>query len=598
MMPPVQTEFFAFQGGLDQVTPTMSAPPGRCQSAQNFEVALLGGYSTVAGYERFDGRPKPSDAVVTYLPASITGAVSVGNTVTGASSSATGYVIGVEAAAIVITKLTGTFTSSEEITVSGTTRATMTAPPLTGYAATIQTLQGYAELAATAYRADIGAVPGSGSVLGVFPYGGHVYAFRNNAGGTAAVMHKATTSGWTTVTTPALAPSGRYEFVLYNFSLGMMMYGVDGKNKAFQFDGTTFTQITTGMTTDTPKHIAAHANHLFLSFAHSVQHSPIGDPTGTWTAVTGAGEINMGDEVTGFAPQPGSAQGHAMTIYSRDRTQVLYGTSTLDWSLVNLSMEAGAHHYTPQVMGQTFALDDRGVTSMAATQNYGNFESANISVALKPWLERYGVTTSGTIVCRDKNQFRVFFENGRAIYLTVSYGKLLGFMPIQFGHSLNAVYSAEVSGGAEEIYAAGTNGYVYQMDRGTSFDGGAIEAFIAMHFNSIKSPRTRKLFRHAAIETSGIGYMSLYIGESLGYGTPSIEMNGATFADMTFSNPYWDTGTWEEGIWDGQSVMPVEHDLTGTAENISLLFARSSSSEPPLTLHGAMIHYTARRQMR
>ena len=31
-------------------------------------------------------------------------------------------------------------------------------------------------------------------------YGGYDYAFRDNAGGTACVMYKATASGWTAVT--------------------------------------------------------------------------------------------------------------------------------------------------------------------------------------------------------------------------------------------------------------------------------------------------------------------------------------------------------------------------------------------------------------
>lgn len=51
-----------------------------------------------------------------------------------------------------------------------------------------------------AARALITAVPGSGSVRGVWLYGGVRYAFRDNAGATACVMHKATAAGWVAVT--------------------------------------------------------------------------------------------------------------------------------------------------------------------------------------------------------------------------------------------------------------------------------------------------------------------------------------------------------------------------------------------------------------
>lgn len=40
------------------------------------------------------------------------------------------------------------------------------------------------------------AVPGAGAILGVWVYEGVLYAFRNNAGNTAVVMHKATGAGW------------------------------------------------------------------------------------------------------------------------------------------------------------------------------------------------------------------------------------------------------------------------------------------------------------------------------------------------------------------------------------------------------------------
>ena len=48
-------------------------------------------------------------------------------------------------------------------------------------------------------RAKIGAVPGEGSVLGVWVYGANVYAFRNKSGGATAGMYKSTSTGWSEV---------------------------------------------------------------------------------------------------------------------------------------------------------------------------------------------------------------------------------------------------------------------------------------------------------------------------------------------------------------------------------------------------------------
>jgi len=98
---------------------------------------------------------------------------------------------------VVITRETGTFVTGESISVSATVQATIT--EIYGVAADGLTDATYQSLAAADYRSDIQAVPGSGSILGVAYYKDNVYAWRNNAGGTAAVMYKSSGSGWTAI---------------------------------------------------------------------------------------------------------------------------------------------------------------------------------------------------------------------------------------------------------------------------------------------------------------------------------------------------------------------------------------------------------------
>ena len=65
-----ETEFFAFQGGLNIVSPALRLPAGAVIASQNYEPAIEGGYSRCKGYERFDGRPSPSAA-----PSGLSGAI-------------------------------------------------------------------------------------------------------------------------------------------------------------------------------------------------------------------------------------------------------------------------------------------------------------------------------------------------------------------------------------------------------------------------------------------------------------------------------------------------------------------------------------------
>jgi len=164
-LPQTNYETMILAGGLDQISPTLQLKPGVCNAALNFECSTVGGYSRIGGYERLDGRPAPSLAQIQIL--SVTGSTgpSLGSTVTGFTSGATGVLVEQTSTSFILTKITGTFNGSEILKVSGTTVATQT-----GFGAPItqKQLAQYRASAADNYRADIQAVPGSGPVLGGF----------------------------------------------------------------------------------------------------------------------------------------------------------------------------------------------------------------------------------------------------------------------------------------------------------------------------------------------------------------------------------------------------------------------------------------------
>lgn len=202
-----QQQIVQLIGGLDLVTPSVAIPEGRAIAALNHECEARG-YRRVEGYERFDGQPKPSKAsywILTFDAGSTE--IAVDDVVTGGTSGATGIVLAVvltsgtwgggdAAGQIVLYNVTGTFQDNEALQVSASTVATSAGAALENGADTDALNTTYRQAAIAARRSAIAAVPGSGPVRGVFTYNGDVYAVRDNAGATAAVLHKATTSGW------------------------------------------------------------------------------------------------------------------------------------------------------------------------------------------------------------------------------------------------------------------------------------------------------------------------------------------------------------------------------------------------------------------
>jgi hypothetical protein len=677
-MPRVQYDQIRLQGGFDQVTPTLSLPPGYVRRAANFEASITGGYTRITGYERFDGRPSPSDAIYDVFECSLTTPVLVGTTIEGATSGETAVVIAVVGTRLVVSKETGDFTDGEGLLVLAAPVGTLISQ--IGIVADGATDALYRKLAANLYRADIGEVPGEGPVRGVFLYDGNVYAFRNNVGSTALAMFEASASGWTGVTfgfelefgtgtsqifdgdtvTGAISgatgvvarvalesgkwatsdaqgrlilsattgtfaagenltvsaavkavsggaatqitldPDGRVEVVIGNIGGGVAnyrAYGCDGKNRAWEFDGTNLVPINTGMPVDTPNHVAVHRQHLFLTFGASLQFSGLGEPF-AWSPLLGAGEIAMNAEITNLLPLPGDQSSGALAVYTRRDTSVLYGTSSANFTLSAFNTGTGAVAYSAQTIDQAYVLDDRGVMSLGTSLNFGNFLPASLTMNIRPFMQsRINLATAST-VSRDKGQYRLFFSDGYGLYVTILNGQLLGAMPIQFPHTVNCSFEGEDATGTPRIFLGATNGKVYELDRGTSFDGDLIPASLALPYNSTRSPRILKRYRKASVEVTGDAYVEFQFGYDLGYRNAyfSPDIDSTHTNDLRAS--YWDEFTWDEFVWDGTDIAPSEVEVRGTAENMAIRISSVSDMFGPFTVNSIIVHYTLRRGLR
>lgn len=677
---PIQTTYVKFGGGLDLISPVLSIKPGMCLSAMNYEPGIAGGYARIDGFERSDGRPSPSDAVYYYAAYTLTGTVAVGNTITGATSAATGYVMEVGTGFFTFTKLTGAF-QVEQIKVGGTVQGTLTALPILngqrlGYDDAVSL-----NAAADVYRADILKVNGAARpIRGIWIYKGVRYAFQDDAAGTGCDMYKSTTGGWTKValgkelaftsggtyvltvgdvitgeTSAAtatitgislesgtyaagtaaghitfasqtgtfqaetikvganlnvaniagdsvaitLSPLGVYEFVNYNFygsTDTLKMYGCNGVNKAFEFDGTAFIFIRTGMTVDKPSHITAYKKQLFLSFYGSSQNSGVGTPY-SWSPILGATEIGLGDTITGYAPQV-----NALIIYSRNSTNQLLGSSAADFVLSLISDRAGAIAGTIQTLSSTYGLDDQGVRRISRTQAYGNFDDVTVSARIQGLIDTIRTKVVTSSVYRPKSQYRLYGSDGSGLILSLEPGPtaynadgVLGFTEFKYQVNVTCVCSGEDSTGKDVVFFGADNGYVYQADKGSSFDGEPIQAWLRLPFNNIQSPRVIKRYRKATLELSSVGYMSIRFQPDFSYGDPNVAPHILQTATEQGTGGYWDVDTWGTFFYDARTVNTPEFDITGSGLNMGLIFYSKSDIDQGHTLQGLLVSYTPRR---
>lgn len=678
-LPQVKYDLIRLEGGLDQVTPTLSLRPGFMRRSANFECSVTGGYTRIAGYERFDGRPAPSAATYTVVTCNLTSPVSVGNQITGATSGSTAKVIAISGNNLIVTREVGFLSNGENIRVSGTVVGSIL--EVSGVAADGLTDVQYRALAADDYRADIQAVPGSGPVRGVAYFAGKVYAWRNNAGGTALGMYMSTSGGWAAVplgielkfdngdiaipdgatvvgaTSGATAvvrrtvvqggswggvnkafgrliftsvtgtfqdnenlrvggvvyavadgtasqmtwlPNGRVQYVVANFGgsqTNRRMYFCDGKNRAFEWDGNYLVPITTTMSPDAPTCIQAHKQHLFLAFGHSLQFSAIGNPY-VWDPVLGAGEIAMNDVITNLIVLPGDQSSGAMGVYTLNDTSVLYGSSEADFKLSNFNSGTGALPNTAQNMDQTYVFSERGVMAMGTSLNFGNFLASSMTMNIRPFVQIRRNLATASLINREKGQYRVFFSDGTGLYLTIANGKYLGAAPVQFPKVVLCCTEGGNEDGPELSYFGSTDGFVYALDAGTSFDGEVIPANITLVYNATGSPRVLKRYRRASVELTGDAYAKFDFAYDLGYRTPEIDQPGEQSYENDLRSAYWDSFIWDNFVWDGRDISPSEIEVTGTAENMAIRISSVSNLFKPFTLNSIIVHYTLRRGIR
>lgn len=695
---PIQQRFFGMRGGLDLETPSVTVDPGRLIGAQNYEARVQGGYRRIDGYERFDGRPRPSDAsywIITFDAGST--AIAAGDLI-GDSASPTiqgealidavvesGSWGGADAAGYVPVmgvagkSSPGGFSDDDALYVGASQVATAAADASERGASTDALDSTYYQDAIETTRADIGAVTGSGDILGVaVDDAGDVYAWRNNAGGTAAVMWKASTSGWTAVDLGAtlaftsggtteiavgdtitgatsgasavvtrveldsgswaggdaagtfhlravtsgpfqsenldvgastnlatiagaqsdvtLSPSGRLETIVANFSGAggtRNLYGCDGVNKAFEWDGTAYIQITTGMDSDTPSHIAAHMGHLFLLFpAGSVQHSSIGAPH-TWSPVTGAAELALGDEGTGFLTAP-----QALVCLTRETVKILYGTSAADWNLTTFSDESGAIEWSAQRLGAMVYADDRGMTALSAAQEYGNFLDAVFSAQIQRLYQTKKASIVASMRVREKQQYRLFFSDKTAFYVTLTRGQAAAIMPVELGDQVTCTASAEDATGAERLFFGADDGYVYELDRGTSCDGDEVTAFLRPWPHHCGSPAQRKRFRRLELHMDAPGPQTLTYQPSFSYEGNEFAQAAQQSLDVSGGGGYWNVDSWNDFYWSAPDVPVVGADANGTGVALGGVILSQSTYDEPHTIAGATITYSPRRRQR
>jgi hypothetical protein len=690
-----------FAGGLNFVDSAASISPGELLGCRNYEPHFqTGAYRRIAGYEIFDGHPRPHQAEYWKITLNTIsgGPFILGETVTSDLGPETGIVVAYEideeaaddSGYLIITDLSNDVDEGAQWS-GGTSNAS-------GYGTTATEFEGQddedlhdaAQLAAENYRraliTEVGIGTCTGPVNGVHVYNDTVYAFRNLAGNAQGTLWKSSATGWgqidlgfkvrftdgsqepnegdaiTGVSSGAnciirrivvtagmfagndaegfivtnvinsgpfilgedltvggnqfavtdtgvaqleqeLPPGGKYRFRNYNFGgheSTFRMYGVNGEGNAFEYDGTVFTLIETGMAFDTPTHIGVHRGHLLLAYdGGSLQHSGKNDPL-SFQPVLGANEILTGDDITGFIEEVGDVS----FVFTRNKTFRLEGFVQENIQLKLHNSETGAISNSIQRIGKSVYLDDRGFSSLPTTDAFGDFASNQLSMKVDPLVQSFLESSSvdGSIVNRGLSVYRCFFSNKGALSIGFSGNRVNGITAIDYGLSITDTTSGDMTNeegnSVERLFLGDIDGKVFEIDVGRNFNGAEMEAYLVTAYHFSGTAEYNKRYRRATIYVTGEGRTTLRVSADYNYNEDARNYERILEQSIPLGGGRYGIDRHGEFLYSRASEGDIRVPMDSHARCVSLIMYHREVNESPHILYAVGYHISKRRIIR
>ena len=386
-----------------------------------------------------------------------------------------------------------------------------------------------------------------------------------------------------------------------------LVYQANGVNNPTYFNGTNIVPIlhvnlpdshTTGIFAT---YVTEFKNRLWLAYPDGrLWYSGVGNPHEWDTATGGAGEIYLEDEITSLMVAPGDV----LVVFCRNSMQIIKtiadsGVATADtvadYAFFNqtFSKRSGAIKNTVgRILGEIYFLDDRGLTSLSASDTYGDFTANSISKNVQRRLIQKKDRVVSSSLQRESNQYRLFFDDKTGFIFTFdAEKKVKGVTQLLYKHQMTCFAEGEDTDGSLLLVFGTEDGYVMRQDIGTSFDGLEIETYMTPAYYSYNTPTEWKRFMKATFEMQGDNGLILKGRPDFNYRDANMPKSVEELYNVKGQGGVYGTDAWGAFRWSEGSRQPVMY-LTGYGTNMSLTLTTSNKYTGPHTINSIIIDYS------
>jgi hypothetical protein len=447
------------------------------------------------------------------------------------------------------------------------------------------------------------AIAGSGPVLAIKIASSEktVVSRRNTSDVTEYYYGGGTT--WTSITSMPLL-GGKARHVSHSISGIEKTIFVDGVNYPVEFNNSDNSLTTLDSSTDVlaAEHVAVFKGTAFYAKGSVVYFSaPLS--VGDFSVANGAGSINVGSDVTGlivFRDQ--------LIIFTQNTIKRVTGTTASDFVIAPITDRIGCVNgdTIQEVGGDIMYLAPDGIRLLSATDRIGDF---GLEIASDPIAKDTLIFTNSTseycsLLLREKAQYRIF-----AYIESEQPATTKGLIATKFisqggsgiGWSTTSgikAYTADSAyiGSSEVILFGNSDGYIYQMETGSSFDGESIEAIYESPYMPINDPQVRKTLYKMTLYAEPTGDMQLTVNIkydfdiNTGNGViqpPTSEIASSGTSTFLYGSTKAVYGT---AAFGGELDNVYNLNLVGSGKTVAIRF-EDNSINPTFTLDTVLLEF-------
>ena len=292
-----------------------------------------------------------------------------------------------------------------------------------------------------------------------------------------------------------------------------------------------------------------------------------------------------------------------LVIFTPKSIDVLTGKEISSFVKTNVTSDIGAvkEDTIQEIGGDIMFLGPDGLRLFSATDRLNDFSLGVVSKPIQTELTNLLVrcTSFASVVIREKSQYRLLgfnssFTDASALGILGTQYASQGGEQMQWSElrGINAyVAASNRDETAEIVIFANDDGYVYQMEEGTSFDGNDIIATFATPFVYINDPQIRKSFYKLNIYTDPQGSFESVVNLKLDFDNIGvIQPPEISFSNVTGTVSLYGVSSYGSGSFGGKLKKIFSTQTIGSGFNVSLEFI-SESQTPPFSLDAATLEF-------